>query len=561
MGSLKEYPINFTPRGLADAIDATMAFPGACRILQNLMFDQANPEQVVARPGVGLPITLFQGFTTPTFISVMVAVGNYVYGMVTTQRNAGHDEPFCYLIGTGFITISGVTSGNVPASPSTSGDWVPPTMAIVGPNVIVTHPGFTGAGANFFGIINIANPAAPTWVSSNTATHALPSVPTSVANFNNRAYFACANTLWYSDVLVPATMSNAGQSLTLGDTTAITASSGLPVSTSSAGVVQALIIFKPFQVWQITGDAAITGSLSQNFLSLNVGCIVPRSIVQTPIGTIFIATDGPYVVTPLGSVFPLTKDGTKLVQDVQTPFQNIVNPSRAAAGFSGSIYRVCIDSVINGTMGTYDYWFDVTVRRWCGPQTWPVDAMTVVGHYFIVSHRSTGAALYQSEFLADLNTQYTDNGSALTVIMQSALFPKTQNINMKQVVESTIELSSQNSALAYSVSALDDQNTILNNVNVSTAGNVVVWGQGNAGMTWGASLWGALWGFINGSIFWGGSGLKWSPANLQPYTYTIPWTGPIVFKKMAILVTSIATGRVSIGAFFAKYKDCGYTNK
>ena len=541
MANIKEYPINFTPKGLCDSIDSTLSFQGACRSLQNLIFDQSNPEQVVARPGVGTAITSFASFTAPTFITVMIGIGSYIYGMVSSGRNAGYDEPFCYLIGTGFITISGVTSGNVPVSPSTTGDWIPPTMAVIGPNIIVTHPGFSGVGSNFFGIINIANPASPTWTSANTATHTLPSVPTSVSNFNNRAYYACGNVMYYSDSLVPATMTNAGQALTLGDTTPIIASSGLPVSTTSAGVVQALIVFKSFQIWQITGDAAISGSLSMNYLSLNVGCSSARTIVQTPVGTIFIAIDGPYVVSPLGAVLPLTKDAIKLVQDLQMPFQAIVNPTRACASYSGSIYRVCVDSVQSGVTGTYDYWFDVTVRRWSGPHTWPVDAVAQVGNYFVVSHRSTGAALYKSQYLPDTTSVYNDNGTALTVVLESALFPKTPNINMKQVVESTAELNSQASSLQYSISALDDQHSIIGNCSINAVATFSRWG--GTGLTWGKP------------------GLSWQSSVTQPSTYTLPWSSPLVFKKMALLIAASSSYSLAIGAFFAKYRDTGYTNK
>ena len=45
-------PLRFTPRGVADAYDSSDTFPGACRKLQNLVFDPSNPELVVARPGV-----------------------------------------------------------------------------------------------------------------------------------------------------------------------------------------------------------------------------------------------------------------------------------------------------------------------------------------------------------------------------------------------------------------------------------------------------------------------------------------------------------------------------
>ena len=125
-------PVRFTPKGICDAFDATDAFAGACDLLTNLVFDQGNPEIVVSRPGVGAPLTTFSSFTTPTFVSVYVIIGNVAYGMVSTARNPGNDEPFAYnLLTNTFTTITGVTAGNTPASPATSGAWTPPTMAVI----------------------------------------------------------------------------------------------------------------------------------------------------------------------------------------------------------------------------------------------------------------------------------------------------------------------------------------------------------------------------------------------------------------------------------------------
>ena len=275
-------PVRFTPKGVCDAFDATDAFAGACEILTNLIFDQANPEVVVSRPGVGPPQTSFAGFTTPTFVSVQVTIGVVVYGMVSSARNPGNDEPFAYnLLTNSFITISGVTAANTPASPATSGAWTPPTMAVISTDIIVTHPGFSGTGSNFFGVLSIANPAAPTWTSANLATNPLPVVPTSVANFNNRAYYSYNNHLALSDPLTPLTRTNASQDLTIGDTTPVTAQSGLPVQTISAGVIGALVVFKAFSIWQITGDPA-TSNLALNYITLTTGTAAPRSVAQCP---------------------------------------------------------------------------------------------------------------------------------------------------------------------------------------------------------------------------------------------------------------------------------------
>lgn len=533
----RDYPINFTPRGLSDAYDATDTFRGACKTLQNLIFDQQNPEIVVARPGVGSPLIDFSThFTTPTAITVHITIGNTIYGMVSTALTPGFDQPFAFLIGTGFVSISGITGVNVPTSPSSTGDWNPPTMAVVGTKIIVTHPGFSGA--NYFGVIDITTPATPVWSAGNTATHTLPSVPTSVTNYNNRAYYSCGNTLYYSDVLVPTTMTNAGQSLTIGDTTPITALSGLPIATTSSGVVSALIVFKQFQIWQITGDAAITGSLSQNFLSLTVGCLSPRSVVQTPIGTIFAGVDGPYSILFTGSVIPLTKDSSSLVPDIQSPFQNIINPSRASASFSGTLYRICMNTTIDGQSSASDYWFDITRRRWTGPHTFPYDCASQVGNQFVISYMLNGAKLFLSSYLPSTSSTYMDNGVPITIILKSSSFPKTPNINVKQIIESTIELSSIAVNLTYTINAFGQLNNLIDDTNINVSNSSTIWG--------GGKLW--------------GSGILWSNSSNIPYTYTIPWTIPIVFKKISLQIMAQSSSNLSIGAFFAKYQDTGYTN-
>jgi hypothetical protein len=522
--------------------------------MQNLVFDQANPELAVCRPGVGDPIIDFNGdsaiwnaftwgaavwgavgFTGSTFISVHVAIGDYIYGMVDSNTNPGYEEPFCFKIDSGFIPFTGVAAGNVPAVATKTGDWTPPTMAVIGINIIVTHPGFSGT--NYFGVIDITDPAAPTWDAQNTTTNVLPSIPAAVANFNNRAWFACENTLWYSDSLAPTVMTNAGQSLTISDTTPITALEGMPIQTTSAGVVSSLTVFKEFQIWQVKGDPAIsTDPLSLEFLTLAFGTKSPRSVASTPSGLIFIGLEGPCVLISAGGVLPLFYDSENIDPDVQKPFQQMLYPSRAAGAFCGSVYRICI---ISGTNIQEDYWFDVIRRRWSGPHSFGYDCASKVGRNFTLSNYLSGAALFLSgtSQANNIPVHYNDNGVPITVILESSQFPKTPNINMKQVIESTIEISAQ-SDIKCQVTALDDLNVALDSQVVSTASSFGgVWGT----MTWGVD--------------------KWGSSTSAPATATIPWSIPLVFKKMSVQVIAQSSSYLSIGSFFAKYRDAGYTNK
>jgi len=538
----KSIPVRFTVRGLCDAFDATDVFPGACRKLSNLVFDQSNPEIMVARPGVGDGLTSFAGFINPGFVSLQVTIGAMTYGMVATGLTAGFDQPFCYNHATSsFINVSGCTVGNAegrPASPNSSGAWIPPTMAVIGVKIIITHPGYAGTAGKFFGVIDITNPFAPSYTSANTATNPLPSVPTSVANFNNRAYFSCSNKTHYSDVLVPTTMTNANQSLTLGDSQVITGLSGLPLQTTTGGVVSALLVFKETQVWQITGDAAITGSLALNYLSLSIGTAAPRSIVPSPLGTFFAGPDCCYLASPFGSITPVTSDlgNPKASVDLRQPFGYSTVPSRTAAAFAGNIYRICMISVIDGSLGTFDYWFDTRKMRWNGPHSFAYDCASSAGTYFILSGGASGAKLFRSDPFIRTGTLYTDNSQPFNIKLKSSDFPKMGEMEMKQVIECTIELSSSGAPIPYNLIVYDDKGDFMSSTTVATAAS---------GKTWGSNIWG------DGSV--------WQSSLNKPRTYDVYWPIPLVFNKIALEVNALAAANVSIGTAQFRTQKTGYT--
>lgn len=536
MGIARSYPVRFTPKGLSDAVDATDGFPGACQLLSNLVFDQGNPEIVIPRPGVGAALTTFAGFTSPTFVSVFIVIGNVVYGMVSTGRTAGFDEPFAYNIASNaFVTISGVTAGNVPASPTTSGPWTTPTMAVIGTKIIVTHPGFNGAGSNFFGVIDISNPAAPAWSTSNTATNALPNVPTAVANFNNRAWFSIGNVAYFSDVLAPTTRTNASQSVTFGDSTPITAFSGLPNQTTSGGVVAALIAFKATQIWQVTGDSA-TNNLAVNFITLTNGTAAPRSVAQSPIGVHFVGPDAPYVVNPLGAVQQLKNDG-RPTSDLQVPFQNGTQPTRMAGAFAGNVYRICTPTLLLGVDQTNDYWFDFRRIRWNGPHSFIYDCAAQYGSSFILSGASQGAALYLSTTTPTANTSYMDGTGSYQCRLRSSVFPKNNKMTQLQVVESNIELAASVTPITFNLTALNEKSATLGINSIVKQGSGSVWGA----FQWGTGMW-------TGNIL---------ITDVNP----ISWPAPLVFAKMAIDVYLNSGNPFQIGTFYARYQDTGYISQ
>jgi hypothetical protein len=174
----RDRTVTFRPRGLSDAVDGTNAFDGAMSQLVNLIPDPSTNYLWVPRPAAA-QTTAFAGFTTPGMVSAELVVGNIAYGMISTGRNAGHDEPFAYNLATNtFLTVGGVLAANTPTSPAATGDWSPPIMCLVGTRVVVTHPGFPG-GATKFGWFDISGYS----FSESCTTNATTTLTTSATSF------------------------------------------------------------------------------------------------------------------------------------------------------------------------------------------------------------------------------------------------------------------------------------------------------------------------------------------------------------------------------------------
>jgi hypothetical protein len=149
-------PYKFKPRGTSDTLDGMNSPPGAMSSLQNLVPDISTPFAFQCRPAE-TSMTTFSGFTTPGNVSWANELNGVVYGLVSSGRNVGFDEPFAFNIGTStFLTVSGITAGNVPATQDAVSAWNPPSSAINGPYIVFTHPGFTGTNG-YFGFFDVSS--------------------------------------------------------------------------------------------------------------------------------------------------------------------------------------------------------------------------------------------------------------------------------------------------------------------------------------------------------------------------------------------------------------------
>lgn len=471
------------------------------------------------------------GFTGVNFVGVLDMGG----GTVTPTGNVTNGS---FVIGT-VSSIVGVEVGM-----TITGTGIPANsvvQAFTAATITFTNPTLTAATATNVGVVlTIAGGtfAAPKWSAVQTSGTPLPSLPLCVANFNNRAYYACGNTLYFSDNLRPTHITAPTQSQVVGDNANIIALYGAPVQTSSGGVTAALFIFKEGgQIWQLTGDSATT-NLTLSYVSLDIGTSSPRSLALAPEGLYFAGDDGPYFVTVNGIVCALghEKDDS-LHSDISAPFRFGTSATRVAASFVSQTYRVCMDTVIAGqAIAGADYWFDLRKRRWNGIHSFPYDCASSFKNYFVLSSAAAPGILFKSQAYSDTNTVYTDNGAFYQCSAQSGTMPKVEEMRQKQVIETTTEIAYLTTPnVNYSITATDEQGNSLGSVGINAYRPGSLWN----GFTWGAGL--------------------WTSVVAVPHTFDVPWPEPLLFQKIAIGHTIPAVAGVAIGSTYLRYQNTRYS--
>jgi hypothetical protein len=530
-------PLKWTPRGASDTLDASNTFTGAMQALSNLIRDPTTLGIWVCRPASDEE-TDFTGFNAAGFVSTYTVVGNQVYGLVASNANPGKDEPFCYDFDlAAFIPVTGVVGANVPDQPATSGAWHPPTMALVGVKLVVTHPGFPGGAGIYFGWFDVSDPAAPTWGAGNTVANPLPFAPRAVFQFSNRAYFASGKFLVFSDVLDPLTVTNATQALTLGDNRPITALGGLPANTLIGAILQSLVVFKsesnPMQLYQVTGDAAAVGGSTLQINNMNVatGTGAPLSICATPKGLSFLAPDGlRFIDFQMNVSDPVNTDGT----GVALPFIYAVEPSRICAACNGNILRISTQN--NAAVGSpfQEWWLDFKWMQWSGPHTFPASLIKPYGSKFILAPQGVLHKLFTSAVQQEVGSVFIENDVQMTFNWQSPMLPDKEQMSECAMVETTLDIAYPIGVAPFLAVAGDQDGVLYDSVSLAASGAATIWGA----FTWGQAL-------------WLGAANALSPRQ-------IPWHIPIVFRRLYIGLSGDCSLQTKIGTLRMRYEQLGY---
>jgi hypothetical protein len=544
--------IRLSPKSAGDSTSDALP-PGFMASLSNLVPNPLAPDQWVPRPAAQLlpstqsPLPGSSG--TPGFVSCAIVIGTRVYGMVATARNAGKDEPFSYnLVGNSYDTVSGITSGNVPTSPPTSGAWTPPTMDIVGTKIVVTHPGFNGAGNGFFGTIDISTVSAPVWSSGNTSTNALPAVPTYVKQFFNRAYFVVSPAglppaTYATDALNPNSASQPFI-LTFGGASPITALGVLGLQNMFGGIIHALMVFKSIEnnVYQVTGDFApdgSPGSLVLNSLEIATTTVAPLGVAPTPRGLAFLSPDGLRIIDWTSKVSdPIGISGTGITQ----AFTQSLVPSRMVMACNGQSIRITTQNNAVPNQPVQEWVYDLELKKWHGPHTFPWSLIVRNGLSYVGAGPFSAPiggtilnGLWASDIIPNTQSQYTENGAQLSWTYTTSLLNTEGDIYEKAIVFSTIGVSGDAISQGLTCTALDANNSALNTTTVTPA-----------------SLSGSRWG----SMIWGSS--SWGAVSTGLFQLQIPWTVPIVADRVSFQIQGMSASGIALGELRAEVETLSY---
>lgn len=410
--------------------------------------------------------------------------------------------------GTAVTAISG-SPGNytVTISQAATGTATGVEIFFIGTTIIMSaNATATTAGLSI--TISGGMQSSPLWSSGNTTMNGLTGVPQVVALFYNRFYFAVGDQLEYTDTL-SLNRTSAGQELTVGDSTKVTALSLFTLTTTTQGILQGLLAFKADTIFQITGDESL-GTLAINSLNTAAGTVAPSSVTPTPEGVFFMSYDGIRVVQNDGTV-------SEPDQDLRLPFINALYPSRVSGAYNADNYRISVQN--EGAPGApwQEYWYDLSRELWTGPHTCQQDVAPPFGSGFICFSHLHPAIMFTSHVTQIIGSSFEEYGDNLVWVYATAPIGEDDSMLMNSMNETTVNLAFDAGASQINCTATDENNGVLSSAIIYPPSGGTLWDF----FLWGAANWGAI------------------AFGIRPHT--VPWTNPLVFTKLIFQATSLSS--------------------
>jgi hypothetical protein len=431
------------------------------------------------------------------------------------------------------MTISD-SAGDIPANTT--------ILSISAAGVVTLSAAATGSNAATTFTVGGGTFAAPLWAAGNIVDHPLLAVPTAALQYAGSTCYAVNTTsppsaaIVFSDAGDPLRRTDSGkvQITTFQNALPITVLAGLPFTNLTGGIVQSLIAFQgDSAIQQLTGTP-ILSDLQQNVLSPSIGTLAPNSLATSSTrGLYFSAPDGVRLINQAGVVTPPLG---RLGSGVTTPFMFAQNPTRQAAAYNESVYRISVQNGAKVGVPTEEYWYHEDDDRWTGPHTFPASVITptAVPHGFGFFAAGIAAKLWSGSCYASLSATFVENGVQMTFLWQTSRMPDTAEMQENAMVQT---------AIAIAVPALQNIQVTFYNDTSQVLDQPQLVGPANAPAVWGSFVWGAA---------------NWGAGLTMYYQQRINWTRVLIFKQGTMSLSGNCAAGLVIGNVYMRYQPQNY---
>ncbi len=155
---------------------------------------------------------------------------------------------------------------------------------------------------------------------------------------------------------------------------------------------------------------------------------------------------------------------------------------------------------------------------------------------FIITLVGVDAKLFRSDVVQNATSTFEENGADLLFEWQTSLLPDTDQMCENAMIESTIYIQQSSDTGALTVTAQNQDETVLDTVMIQLSGTPTIWDA-----------------FIWDAAVWDGVGTFAPLFPQQPR-----WTQPIVFRRLSIDVSGACASRFEIGRMHLRYEMLGY---
>ncbi len=280
----------------------------------------------------------------------------------------------------------------------------------------------------------------------------------------------------------------------------------------------------------MTGDFALTSGWSVNSLNAATGTLSPSALCSTPLGLAFISPEGLRIIDMNAHVSPPIGDAGS---GVTAAFIYALEPSRTCAAANANVIRISVKNGAAVGSPVQEYWYHINRQCWSGPHTFPASCIQPYKNTFIEAANGVDHTLFQSDAAQTSTSTYVENGTQMTLVWQTAMLPDTQQMCENNILESTINMALA-ANVSIGVSALDQNGIVLNSTSLLAMGSATQWGH----FSWGQA--------------------SWLGAANSLYPQEIQWSEPLVFRRLAYLVTGDCAPGFLIGDAFFRYEQLGY---